>query len=221
MLAVRPVEHTDVTECVKIRIDSLGSLVIGRLPEYPGFAENQEATIHRDIDDSPHIHHLKVVDPENELEIIAYAKWEVYKNGRPDLWKLSQPMEESAKAVDGFGPLREVAHNYFCTRNGEKGKHPHLLLALLVTARQHRQRGAGSILVRWGIELSDKTGLPCYVQASEQGRRLYQQHGFEEIDTVEFNLSEYGLEGIEKMTEMTRTPSAKIAPEHGDGELPG
>jgi hypothetical protein len=78
------------------------------------------------------------------------------------------------------------------------------VLALLVTAQQHRQRGAGSMLVRWGIELSETTGLPCYVQASEQGRRLYQHHGFEEIGTVEFNLSEYGLHGIERMTEMTR-----------------
>lgn len=78
------------------------------------------------------------------------------------------------------------------------------MLALLVTARQHRQRGAGSMLVKWGIELSEKTGLPCYLQVSEQGRRLYQHHGFEDIGTVEFNLSEYGLDGIEKMTEMTR-----------------
>lgn len=88
-----------------------------------------------------------------------------------------------------------------------------------MTARQHRQRGAGSILVRWGIELSDKIGLPCYVQASEQGRRLYQHHGFEEIDTVEFNLSDYGLDGVAKMTEMTR--ESTIALDHGDLELPG
>lgn len=76
------------------------------------------------------------------------------------------------------------------------------------------QRGAGSMLVRWGIELSERTSLPCYLQASDQGRRLYQHHGFEEIDTVEFDLSEYGLDGIEKMTEMTRGSRSKISPEH-------
>lgn len=126
MLEVRPVEHLDVARCVQIRIDTLGSLVIGRPPPYPGFSEDQEATVHRDIDQSPHVHHLKVVDPDDEHEIMAYAKWEVYEKGRPDLKQLSQPMDESDKAVDRFGRLREVAHDYFCTRNGEKGKHPHL-----------------------------------------------------------------------------------------------
>lgn len=197
-------EHADIAQCVRIRVDTLGSLVIGRPPSYPGFLEDKEATVHRDIDTSPHVHHLKVVDPDDEYEVMAYAKWEVYEKGRPDLEDLRKQMEESAKAVDQFGRLREVAHDYFCTRNGDKGKYSHLLLALLVTAQQHRQRGAGSMLVRWGIELSETTGLPCYVQASEQGRRLYQHHGFEEIGTVEFNLSEYGLHGIERMTEMTR-----------------
>lgn len=119
-------EHADVPQCVRIRIDSLGSLVIGRPPPYLGFSEDQEATIHRDINASPHIHHLKVVDPEDEHEVMAYAKWEVYEKGRPDLEELSQPMEESAKAVDHFESLREAAHDYFCTRNGEKGKYPHL-----------------------------------------------------------------------------------------------
>lgn len=135
MLVVRPVEHADVTQCVKIRIDCLGSLVVGRLPPYPGFAEDQEATIHKDIDGRLHVHHLKVVDTNDEHEIIAYAKWEVYENGRPELEELSQPMKESAKIVDQFVRLREAAHEYFCTRNGEKGKHPHLRESLLSDTR--------------------------------------------------------------------------------------
>jgi len=89
----------------------------------------------------------------------------------------------------------------------------HTVLALLVTNNRHRQRGAGSLLVQWGIELSDATGLPCYLQASEQGRRLYEHYGFQEIDTVEYNLSDYGLEGVEKMTEMLREPGAKSGTE--------
>lgn len=229
-----------MAQCVKIRIECLGSLVVGRLPPYPGLAEDQEATVHKDIDVRPHVHHLKVIDTEDEHEIIAYAKWEVYENGRPDLAELRQPMKESARAVDEFGRLREAAHEYFCTRNMEKGKHPHLreslpsltqdprgllfeisVLALLVTARKHRQRGAGSTLVRWGIELSERTGLPCYLQASEQGRRLYQHHGFEEIDTVDFNFFEYGLDGTEKMTEMTRGSWSEMAPEHEGSSRPG
>ena len=83
-----------------------------------------------------------------------------------------------------------------------------IVLALLVTASKHRQRGAGSLLVQWGTEMSDRTGIPCYLQASEQGQRLYQHHGFQNIDTVEFDLSMYGLKGTERITEMMRQPSA-------------
>lgn len=123
---MRPVKHADVAKCVALRIASLGSLVIGRPPCYPGYAQDQEASVHSDLESSPYVHHLKVVDPEDEGEIMAYAKWEVYIHGRPNLEKLHQPMEQSDKEVDQFGTLREAAHEYFSRRNGEMGKHPHL-----------------------------------------------------------------------------------------------
>lgn len=84
-----------------------------------------------------------------------------------------------------------------------------LVLALLVTAREHRGRGAGSLLVRWGIEQSEESGLSVYLQASEQGQRLYSRYGFEEIGRQDFDLSNFGLESIEVMTEMIWRPSTK------------
>lgn len=233
-LVVRKVEHSDVIQCIGIRTTTLGSLVIGRPPPYPGYFEKQEASLHKDIDHSPHVHHLKVVDTENEAEVLAYAKWEMYEHGRPDLKKLREPMKKEDMDVDDFGLLRKAAHEYFCRRNREAGKKGHLrksldstvqllgsestpkltyvctVLALIVTAEQHRRRGAGSLLVKWGIEMSEKTSLPCYLQASEQGRRLYLHHGFHELDTVEFDLSRYGLKGVEKMTEMRREHQSKL-----------
>jgi hypothetical protein len=53
-------------------------------------------------------------------------------------------------------------------------------------------------------------GLPCYLHASEQGRRLYEHHGFNAVDTVEFELPEYGLKGVERMTEMIRRPNVHL-----------
>ncbi|KAK4973670.1 hypothetical protein LTR42_005659 [Elasticomyces elasticus] len=62
--------------------------------------------------------------------------------------------------------------------------------------------------------MSDKSGLPAYLQASEAGRRLYRHHGFAELSKVEFNLTGYGLNGIEVMTEMLRYPSTSAT--HAD-----
>jgi hypothetical protein len=61
--------------------------------------------------------------------------------------------------------------------------------------------------VRWGLEKQKETGLPCYLQASEQGRNLYRHYGFQDIDTVVFDLEKYGLRGVERMTEMIRYPT--------------
>ncbi|KAK5742168.1 hypothetical protein LTR17_003409 [Elasticomyces elasticus] len=90
----------------------------------------------------------------------------------------------------------------------------YVMLALLVTSSQHRRKGAGRLLVQWGLAMSDESGLPAYLQASEAGRRLYRHHGFAELGKVEFNLAGYGLDGIEVMTEMLRYPSTSAT--HAD-----
>ncbi|KAK7744807.1 hypothetical protein SLS62_010040 [Diatrype stigma] len=136
-LVVRPVEHADVAQCINIRIASLGSLVIGRPPPYPGYLQQQEPALHEDLDDNRrhrYTHHLKVLDiptglaHEHEHEqgvIIAYAKWETYEHRRPDLDTLRQQKQKrsikqpesepgpkvramTADGNDGLGRLREA-----------------------------------------------------------------------------------------------------------------
>lgn len=126
-LLVQPVSHDDVAQCIAIRVDSLGSLVIGRPPAYPGYVEESEAKILRELDTVAHVHHLKVVTtPKDKTEVLAYAKWEIYSRGRPDLEALREPTDQADKAVDGYGALRVAAHEYFSSRNGEMGKSPHI-----------------------------------------------------------------------------------------------
>lgn len=123
-----------------------------------------------------------------------------------------------------WGSFRTYVSEWFPVRDGVT-RHPwnrglrltcrgDIVLALLVTSSQHRRRGAGSLLVEWGIDKSDEVGLPAYVQASEQGRRLFWHHGFRDVDTVMFNLSNYGSEGVVKMTEMLRGPAPNAESEH-------
>jgi hypothetical protein len=68
-------------------------------------------------------------------------------------------------------------------------------------------------LVKWGLEKQKETGLNCYLQASEQGRNLYSNYKFQDIDTVVFNLERFGLIGVERMTEMIRYPTESGTPE--------
>jgi hypothetical protein len=82
------------------------------------------ATIQNDLIQKPHVYHLKVVVGG---DIVAYAKWEIYPAGRPDLEQLKQPMDEESKRLDLYGKLREAAHEYFSRCNGgTRGRRPHI-----------------------------------------------------------------------------------------------
>ena len=153
-LQVRPVQYADVASCAALRTATLGSLVIGHLPPFPGYQEDQMTSIESDLANKPHVHHLKVVDTDGNDNIIAYAKWQIYKHRRPDLEALEQPIGEASKCVDRYGRLREAAHEYFCSRNGQMRKHPHV-----------REFGQGQIVLalRMLIPWSRSLGSPCYV----------------------------------------------------------
>ncbi len=50
--------------------------------------------------------------------------------------------------------------------------------------------GAGSALVRWGVELADREGLPAYLEASPKGYPVYRKQGFEPIDVQDLRVRE-------------------------------
>jgi hypothetical protein len=53
--------------------------------------------------------------------------------------------------------------------------------------------GAGSTLVRWGVDLADKEGLPTFLEASPMGYPVYRKHGYEDIDVAELEIAKlYG-----------------------------
>lgn len=75
---------------------------------------------------------------------------------------------------------------------------------MLVTDPEHLRRGAGRMLVTWGIERADKAKLPSCLEATEEGKPLYAKLGFEPVHEQQFDLSKYGGEGFETNTVMLR-----------------
>ena len=128
-LELEPLEYDDVETCVRIRIEGLGSLVVGHLPVYEGYEQDSINRKREEIahpEKHPHVHHMKVVDMENPNQIIAYAKWEVYKNGRPDLEDLQKAERVPENPNDEYLKLRQEAYKYFCLKNAEIGKEAHI-----------------------------------------------------------------------------------------------
>ena len=84
------------------------------------------------------------------------------------------------------------------------------MLDLLVTSPEHQQRGAGKMLLQWGMNVADESGLPCYVESSPEGYNLYRKNGFEDVDYIFNDMTRWGHEGVYRYAVMIRpTESAR------------
>lgn len=79
-----------------------------------------------------------------------------------------------------------------------------VVLHILDTHPEHQRRGAGGMLVRWGTQMADRARLPCYLEGSVPGYRLYRQNGFEDVEALEWGLEEWGGEGVCRFVCMIR-----------------
>jgi predicted GNAT family N-acyltransferase len=68
------------------------------------------------------------------------------------------------------------------------------------------------MLVEWGIEEADSLNLPCYLEASEFGRPLYERFGFKIVQTNYLDMNKYNIpdaQGIERNDIMWRDAKQK------------
>ena len=150
--------------------------------------------------ESPYIVWLKVVDEELDL-MIAFAEWHIYETEVP----------KAKKRTFGPGSNPQVCDEFFgalATKTAElMGKQPHvcrseimvhvclltyIVLKFLHTDPAHQKRGAGGMLIKWGLEKAKELKLPAYLEASPAGKPLYIKHGFHEIGRSEFDLQKWG-----------------------------
>ena len=119
---------------------------------------------------------LKVVDTDLDNETISLGRWHFYPNGYPHTeetmgWEFRGPTgyaNEAQKRMTEFC-LRKV----FETRYERGGPGPQWILTTLTTKVPHHRRGAGGMIVRWGIERAEEDGVPAFVEGSELGTPLY------------------------------------------------
>ena len=80
---------------------------------------------------------------------------------------------------------------------------------MLHTDPAFQGRGAGGLLVDWGTKKADQLGLPAYLESSAQGHRVYQRHGFVDLDVLKLDLSPYGETSVYEHPLMLREPAKK------------
>lgn len=64
----------------------------------------------------------------------------------------------------------------------------HADLAILACSPSHQRLGAGTALVRWGVDLADHEDRVAWVEASPDGYPVYLRQGFEPVDVQDLDV---------------------------------
>ena len=63
------------------------------------------------------------------------------------------------------------------------------VLAIAATDESYARRGAGAMIMQWGIDEADKRSLPCFLESSPYGEGLYLKFGFRETGYFDTDIS--------------------------------
>jgi len=146
---------------------------------------------------NPHSRVFKCIDTDLDNKIIAVAEWSIQEHEitREELEKTlvcRPPMPEENR------PARlSFMENIFRSRRELLGTQPHVELDSLVTHPDHHRRGAGALLIQWGVSEMDRLGLLGYLEGSMAGRRLYERFGFKGVRELVWDSRPYGGTAID------------------------
>ncbi|OAA80901.1 Acyl-CoA N-acyltransferase [Akanthomyces lecanii RCEF 1005] len=139
---------------------------------------------------------FKVVDTDVLLdsgacEMIAFGKWKVecatatrdeVDDDDPDRFGPGSNAEACALAFDGMENMKRAY----------VGNSAHIHLQTIHTDPRHQRRGAGLLLVKRCKQDGDAMGLSVWLESSDDGHRLYQRCGFEDVEELVTDLSTWG-----------------------------
>ncbi|KAK3715234.1 hypothetical protein LTR37_007201 [Vermiconidia calcicola] len=124
--------------------------------------------------------------------MVACAYWAVFDRPRSteDMEKVNYllsavwlPEKQRKKARARLQPVLDMRTKWLAGRG-------HAILMYMATDTAWRRRGAATAVVQWGLDLCKELGIVAYLEASEEGRPVYQKLGFEVVEEVEFEPGE-------------------------------
>lgn len=183
------------------RITQLETEIFSPWPIYVGLFPNGaslsrrlvvEARYHHLLANDPSTHLLKVSD-ESTGTIIAAALWNVYTHDRTEEELVRDSQFDWSPDTSSLDACLKYSRQLLDCRKRVIGGKPHCLLRWLETEAEYRKRGAATQLVTWGSKKADELGIPCYLEASDEGKPVYEKHGYVEVG--EFSLDIGGEDG--------------------------
>ncbi|KAH8748628.1 acyl-CoA N-acyltransferase [Diaporthe sp. PMI_573] len=113
--------------------------------------------------------------------LVAFAKWNapVVGPGTPQI-----PPLPDCWPADGDPALAGVFFTKLADMHEQimEGR-PHWYLEMIVTRGEYQGLGAGRMLMEWGVKRADEEGARCYLDATPEGKHLYERFGFKDQTT--------------------------------------
>ncbi|CAK7245007.1 MAG: hypothetical protein STHCBS139747_006573 [Sporothrix thermara] len=223
-LRMRPATEADLDRLVEIYFSAFGENPLNMRvfpessPQSWDFWRNNLAD---DLEE--HSAHFQVMEttpspeaPGEPQVVVAFAVWNALQRATDPIPAMPPP---SVMPSDGD---RELASEFFYDLERQHKRfmapeagapegaqqRPHWYLALIATHRDFQGRGAAGALLRYGEKRADAQGVPCYLDATPNGRPVYTSasHGFREVDTRHY------MGGTYEQVFMIRDPVVAAAP---------
>ena len=128
---------------------------------------------------------LKVTDI-NTGKIVSSGRWvRPYAEDTKIESAAEQPGHEEGRWTDQFMQTcdEELATAVFGAFDRNHAKFMelkrHWYMELLVTDPDYKGQGAASLILQYGLNLADVDNLPCYIDATPEGKPLYERLGWE------------------------------------------
>ncbi|KAK6440041.1 hypothetical protein LTR95_003740 [Oleoguttula sp. CCFEE 5521] len=161
-------------------------------------------------------HWLKAVRAGNDLpdsnasspaaeQIAGFCKWVAPKPGKvPDTTLPQWPADADGRLCDETFGAWAKAHKDLMSGRG------HWYLEIVATDPTYQGQGAGSKLMRWGLEQADVKGVAAYLEASPDAVGLYEMLGFCEAGRTDTYIDNERVKGEWYRNLYMLRPAAKI-----------
>ncbi|KAI1757093.1 acyl-CoA N-acyltransferase [Xylaria castorea] len=149
---------------------------------------------------------LKVIDTdieptEDNKQMIGFAQWNIKDGSQPPPGPRAFGPGCNVEACEAlFGGMYKLRVKYY---TGKKYAH----LRSLQVAPEHQRRGAGRMLVMWGVEEAKRLGLPACLESSPEAHSLYLSCGFRDIDKHHVDCTKWGKSAEIVISIMALEPS--------------
>ncbi|KAI6860843.1 hypothetical protein KC338_g6799 [Hortaea werneckii] len=184
-LQLHPLQPSDIPSCVEIYFLAFQNPhSLACWPRVPSVRKWWEDMFTREMASEPGSHWFKTVDPtpeDGEPVVVGFVKWQ---EPRPEGMELETELPEWPAEADGR-VCEETFGEWGRRRRELMGGRGHWYLEIIATHPRYQGRGAGSMMINWGLERADQDNVAAYLEASPEAVSLYEKLGFQNVASTD------------------------------------